>query len=398
MKNTLLLLFCLCSFSVLAQKKQKNQKYYDVVDAKMDEMPASSAQSIHDIGQYIKSNFQTESDRIRAVFYWTAQNISYEVENMFQVNFDEKLEDRIARAFKNRKGVCFDYATIFNQLANAVGIKSLVITGYTKWNKIKVDNLSHAWNAAQIDNKWYLFDPTWGSGFVSNGYFTRRLDNRNFMVDPEMMINTHMPFDYLWQFRDYPISNQEFIEGVYLGDDQKQKFDYVKEIEKFENEPKLQQLFDVAQRIEKGGMKNQHISQAYVHAKTAWRNESERENGKQYGEIVNQFNRANHQLNDFINYRNKQFQPMVSDVEIKKRIQEPIDSLIKCRERLFEFEKSLSNVNNKSNVNNLKEAIAKRLEKSEEYLQFVNSYLSKPISVRRTMFYTTVVRKGVNSK
>ncbi len=157
-------------------------------------------------------------------------------------------------------------------------------------------------------------------------------------------------------------------------------------------------MFEVAQRIEKGGMKNQHISQAYVHAKTAWRNESERENGKQYGEIVSQFNRANHQLNDFINYRNKQFQPMVSDVEIKKRIQEPIDSLIKCRERLFEFEKSLSNVNNKSNVNNLKEAIAKRLEKSEEYLQFVNSYLSKPISVRRTMFYTTVVRKRVNSK
>ncbi len=392
MRATLLLFLCLCSFSVLAQKKQKIQKNYDLIDAVMDRMPADYNQSMDDISQYIKSNFETESDRIRAVYYWTTKTISYDVDNMFEVKFDEKLQDRIARAFTDKKGVCFDYANIFNQLANSVGVKSFVITGYTKWNKIKVDNLSHAWNAARIDNKWYLFDPTWGSGFVLNGIFTRRLDDKNFKVDPELMINTHMPFDYLWQLRDYPISNQEFIEGVYLGDDQKQKFDFVKEIEKYENEPKLQQLFEVAQRIEKGGMKNQHISQAYVHAKTAWRNESEREKGKQYGEIVDQFNRANQLLNDFIHYRNKQFQPAVADEEIKRKILEPRDSFIKCREVLLDFEKNLSSAANKSNVTNLKEAIIKRLENAEMHLQFVNSYLSKPVSARKMMFYKTVVK------
>ena len=201
-----------------------------------------------------------------------------------------------------------------------------------------------------------------------------------------------MPFDYLWQFKYYPISNQEFIDGVYLGDDQKQKFDFVKEIERFENEPKLQQLFEVAQRIEKGGMKNQHISQAYVYAKTAWRNESEREKGKQYGEIVDQFNRANQLLNDFIHYRNKQFQPAVTDEEIKRKILEPRDSFIKCREVLLDFEKNLSSAANKSNVTNLKEAIIKRLENAEMHLQFVNSYLSKPVSARKMMFYKTAVK------
>ena len=394
MRYTLLLLSCLCSFFVLAQKKQKIQKNYDLIDAKMDKMPAEFNQSTDSISKYIKSNFQIESDRIRAVFYWTANTISYDADNMFEVKFDEKLQDRISRAFNGQKGNCFDYANIFNQLANAVGIKSMVISGYTKWNKIKVDNLSHSWNAARIDNKWYLFDPTWGSGYVINGVFTRRLNNDHFKVDPELMINTHMPFDYLWQIREYPITNQEFIEGVYSGDDAKQKFDFVKEIARFESLPKLEQLLEISQRIEKGGMRNQHISQAFVYAKTAWRNENEREKGNKYTEIINQFNKANRQLNDFIHYRNKQFQPILPDEEIKRKLQEPRDSLIKCQQTLSDFEKDVSN-DNKASVDNLKKAISQTLERTEEHLQFVNLYLTKPNLVRKTMFYKVVERPKV---
>lgn len=394
MRHTLLLLSCLCSFFVLAQKKQKIQKNYDLIDAKMDKMPVEYNQSMDSIGNYIKSNFQTESDRIRAVFYWTANIMSYDADNMFEVKFDESLQDRVARAFKAQKGNCFDYSNIFNQLATSVGIKSVVVNGYTKWNKVKVDNLSHSWNAARIDNKWYLFDSTWGSGYVINGVFTRRLDDKHFKVDPELMINTHMPFDYLWQLREYPISNQEFMDGVYAGDDAKQKFDFVNEIARSESLPKVEQLLEVSQRIEKGGMRNQHISQAFVYAKTAWRNENEREKGNKYTEIINQFNKANRQLNDFIHYRNKQFQPIVPDQEIKRKIQEPIDSLIICQKTLSDFEKEVSSAN-KPSVENLKKAISQTLDGAEEHLQFVNLYLTKPILVRKTMFYKVVQRPKV---
>jgi hypothetical protein len=378
----------------LAQKKQKIQKNYDLIDAKMDKMPAEYNQSMDSIGNYIKSNFQTESERVRAVFYWTANTISYDADNMFEVKFDESLQDRIERAFKAQKGNCFDYSNIFNQLATSVGIKSVVVNGYTKWNKVKVDNLSHSWNAARIDNKWYLFDPTWGSGYVVNGIFTRRLDDKHFKVDPELMINTHMPFDYLWQLREYPITNQEFMDGVYAGEDTKQKFDFVKEIARFDSLPKVEQLLEVSQRIEKGGMRNQHISQAFVHAKTAWRNENEREKGNKYTEIINQFNKANGQLNDFIHFRNKQFQPIVPDQEIKRKIQEPIDSLIICQKTLSDFEKEVSSAN-KPNVENLKKAISQTLERADEHLKFVNLYLTKPILVRKTMFYKVVQRPKV---
>ncbi|MES2241213.1 MAG: transglutaminase domain-containing protein [Bacteroidota bacterium] len=392
MRHTFLLLACFCSFLVLAQKKQKIQKNYNLIDAKMDKMPASYAQSMDSISNYIKNNFQTEPDRIRAVFYWTANTISYDADNMFEVKFDESLQDRISRAFIAQKGNCFDYASIFNQLANAVGIKSMVISGYTKWNKVRIDNLSHAWNAARIDNKWYLFDPTWGSGYVINGVFSRKIDNDNFKVEPEMMINSHMPFDYLWQFLNHPLTNQEFMDGVYDG--VKENFDFEKEIARYESLPKVEQLLEISQRIEKGGMKNQHVAQAFVQAKTAWRNEDQRAKGNKFSEIINQFNQANKEFNDFLHYRNKQFQPLVADAEIRKKIEEPRAKLAQCQVAISEFEKTVG-AENKMGVDNLKKAISKTLEITEEHLQFVNSYLAKPNLLRKNMFYKVLQKPKV---
>jgi transglutaminase/protease-like cytokinesis protein 3 len=58
----------------------------------------------------------------------------------------------------------------FNDLAQKSGIQSYIIEGYTKQYG-KVSSLAHAWTAAKINNKWYVFDPTWGAGYVNNGKF-----------------------------------------------------------------------------------------------------------------------------------------------------------------------------------------------------------------------------------
>jgi transglutaminase/protease-like cytokinesis protein 3 len=36
--------------------------------------------------------------------------------------------------------------------------------------------------ASKIDNQWYIFDPTWGSGFV-NGKFVNAFDDRYFKAN-----------------------------------------------------------------------------------------------------------------------------------------------------------------------------------------------------------------------
>ena len=392
MKNIYLILFFCFSLLSFGQAKVN----YALIDKKMDAIPDSFANSTDSIAKYINANFKTENDKIRAAFYWTAANIRYDVENMFVVNINETKEERIAKTLKTKKGICYDYATIFNEIVNAVGIKAVLISGYTKVND-RVANLSHAWCAAKIDNKWYLFDPTWGSGYVNNTdkKYTRNLNNSFFKIAPELMINSHMPFDYLWQFVDYPVTNQEFMEGVVAGDETKEKFDFIKEISRYESLSKADQFLESSKRIEKNGMKNQLISQAYINAINHWNYEKDQENREKFNEansrvnaIVKKYREAIKELNDFVNYRNKQFQPLTSDEEIKKMIQVPRDELVKCKEAVS----AIGNIDNqnRANLDDLENSISKTLAQAEEHIQFVNSYLSKPKPVRKTMFYTVV--------
>lgn len=379
MKNIYLLLsFC---FSLLSFG-QANVGYTSV-DAKMNVIPAKATVSTAEIAKYITDNFKTENEKIRAVFYWTASNISYDVKNMFAVDITETPQDRILKTLKNKKGICEDYALVFSEIANLAGIKSVVIDGYTKQDG-KVATLAHAWCAAKIENKWYLFDPTWGSGYVNNNKYTRKINNIHFKVEPSKMINSHIPFDYLWQFINYPITNQEFIDGKTQINKTKKYFDFESEIKKYEALLKIDQFFESAQRIEKNGIKNQLISQAYAYTKNSWNTERQNENGAKYNAIVNQYNEAISELNDFIYYRNNKFKPILPDDEIKSKIQSPLQKFKKCQESLFAIGSMGSE--NAASISALKKSVADALVQSETHLEFVNNYLGKGKLARKTMF------------
>ena len=388
MKNILFVFTLLLSALSFGQAKVN----YTSIDKKMAEIPSNLTTSTDSIAKYINTHFKTENDKIRAAFYWTAANISYDIENMFVVNYNETRQDRIAKTLKTKTGICVDYAVVFNEIAKATGIKTVLISGYTKIND-RVSNLSHAWSAAKIDGKWYLFDPTWGSGYVNStdNKYIRRTNFSFYKMTPELMINSHMPFDYLWQFMNYPITNKEFIEGIIAGDETKEKFDFIKEIDKQESLSKANQFFESSQRIQKNGMKNQLISQAYVDATRSWNYEKDKENRDKHNEnnskanaIVKQFNEAIKELNDFVHYRNNQFIPILPDDQIKAKIQIPNDKLKKCKEDFLLIE-PIENANT-DNLNDLKKAVDEMIIKSESHLEFVKNYLSKPKLVRKTMF------------
>ncbi len=390
------LFFLIITFLTATLSFSQAKVNYSLIDKKMAAIPSNLTTSTDSIAKYINANFKTENDKIRAAFYWTAANIAYDIDNMFVVNYEETQQDRITKTLKTKTGICVDYAVIFNEIANATGVKAVLISGYTKLND-RISNLSHAWSGARIDGKWYLFDPTWGSGYVNStdNKYIRRTSYSFYKIAPELMINSHMPFDYLWQFLTYPITNQEFIEGAYGSDPTKEKFDFAKEIALLETLPKSKLYSESADRIQKNGMKNQFISQAYINAKNISNNAKAKENWEKQKEIstkisliVKQLNSANKDLNTFINYRNRQFQPLVSDEEIKKKIQEPKDKLLVCK---AEIEAINSNdVGNKTHFEELKESINQKIQLTDEHLQFVNLYLIKPKAVRKTMFYSVI--------
>jgi hypothetical protein len=356
---------------------------YASVDAKMAAISANSTTSTESISKYINANFKTDTDKIRAAFYWTASNISYDLRNMYAVNFDETVQGKIEKTLQTKKGVCIHYAEVFNELSRKIGVESYIIEGYTKQSG-KVGGLAHAWTAAKIDGLWYVFDPTWGSGYVNNGKFYKKLNNAYFKAEPAKIIASHIPFDYLWQFLNYPITNQEFYQGKIQINKTKKYFDFEDEIVKYNSLSEIDKLFESADRIEKNGLKNALILERYEGKRKQLTYLRQNANIDKLNSIVNEMNEAVILLNDFIHYRNNKFKPSFSDYEINNMIQTPRAKLAKCQNEIY-YVGTVGN-ENASNVASIKKSIGTALAQAEEHALFVKSYLSKSKVVRKTMF------------
>lgn len=375
MKNYLLL--CLFFITNLSWAQ------YESIDKKMDEMPNNYEESTAQIASYISSNFTTTDDKARAAFYWTASTISYDVENMNNQPPNQSPQDKISRTLKSKKGVCMHYAQIFFDIMNKLSIETVLIDGYTKDSDGKVAALSHVWCASKINNVWYLFDPTWGSGYVNNLKFTKKINNKYYKAEPKSRLDRHMPFDYLWQFSNKPITNQEFYDSKLESTDKTLNFDYLKEIDNLKNLSELEKAQNRAERIKQNGIKNRLITERLEFEKGRIAMFSQSNDFDKLKEITSNFNQSNQLFTEFLNYKSRKFLPSVSDEELKSKIQIPYDLLVKCIAEINEL-KDIKR-ENLPIINNLRRAMASSKIKYEANLNFVNEFLAKDIPGRAKM-------------
>ncbi|KFC60243.1 transglutaminase domain-containing protein [Flavobacterium gilvum] len=374
-------LFLFLMFTIISFGQTKN--IYASVDAKMDKIPGDLSTTTAGIAQYIDANFKSDNDKIRAAFYWTGSNIKYDIENIGSIDYKEISQDKIKNTVLTKKGVCIHYAEVFNDIIKKLGIKSYIVYGYTKQNG-KVDILSHAWCAARIDGAWWLFDPTWGAGYVTDKKFYKKLNNANYKVAPSQFVTNHMPFDYLWQFLNYPITNQEFIDGKTQLDKTKPNFDFVAQIEAYDKMSDLEKAKASLVRMEKNGVKNNLIKEMVVSKRSEVEAVQNNEAMDKMRVISDDYNLAINMFNDFINYRNNKFKPTLPDEEIKSMIDSPKQKILDCQNRIYKIGSYSSE--NYANVKSLKEAMIDVLKQIEVQEKFVNDYLNKSKLARKTMF------------
>ena len=355
---------------------------YLSVDKNMAKIPDSLTTTTSKIAGYIASNFKTETEKIRALYYWTATNISYDVANMYEPNNLDSPQEKITNTLKSRKGVCIHYAEIFNDIANKVGIKTYIVGGYTK-QLGQIATISHAWCASQIEGKWYLFDPTWGSGYVDKNKFVKKLSNTYFKVEPNKMVASHMPFDYLWQFLNSPLTNQEFISGKMDPKKAKINFDYPTEIDKYEKLSDEEKAFESSKRIEKNGVLNTLISEQLKEKKTEFTVLNQNKNIEKLNVITANYNEAAASLNDFMIFRSKKFKPTQTDDVLKKMITDIKDKLTTCSDEVY----TVGSVGeqNIGLLANLKKLILDAVNQVTIQDKFVTEYVSKTLIGRKIM-------------
>ena len=366
----------------LAQKAVVNE--FAAIDAKALRLPDSLTRTTTDISKYIIANFKTDQEKTRAIFIWVASNIQYDIDNMFAINFYESKEEKIAKPLKTRKGICENYAGLFNDICSKSNIKSFVIEGYTKQNGF-TDYIPHAWCAAFIGNSWFMFDPTWGSGYINGGKFYKRINNEYYKASPSTLIKSHMPFDYLWQFLNYPISNQEFYEGKTIQNKSKPFFNYPDSIKVYEGQNHIDQLVSSAFRVEKNGVKSSLVFDRLQHLKLEIENDVQNRIVNLYNSAAANYNEGINEFNNFIQYRNKQFTPVKPDAEIQKMIDTVNTSLEEAKNKLNQINNP--NANTIALISQLNKTIDEASNHVKEQQEWLTLYFSKGKSKRKSMFY-----------
>lgn len=377
-------IFILFLFTQTLFAQKNRDKEFAATDKKALLLPDSSSKSSDDIASYILANFNTEKEKSRAIFVWVASNIEYDIENMFAINFYEKREEKIAKPLKTRKGICENYASLFTDICTKSGIKSFVVQGYTKQNGF-ADYVPHAWSAALIDSSWFLFDPTWGSGYINGGKFHKKINDDYYKVIPSTLIKSHIPFDYLWQFLNYPITNQEFYEGKVQIDKTKSYFDFNDSIQVFEKQSYIDQLISSAYRIERNGVKNSLVFECLQHIKLEIERDRQNKIVNLYNSAMISLNDGINGLNDFINYRNKQFIPKKTDAEIQNMINVTDKNLKEAKITLEQI--SNPDINTSTMIKQQTKSIDDAATYLAEQQNWLKIYFSKSKSGRKAMFY-----------
>lgn len=207
----LLLLFSLIVFQTISAQS------FDKVDAKVSTYPRYS--NVEDLAKQIQKDFTSDIYKVRAAFKWLTNNISYSLDNSYQKNRSirfryaneaerlqkvQEIKDKIVSdAFKNKRGVCEEYAQSLKKLCDLMQIECEVLKGNIRNSPLSIGKpettTNHAWNIVKINNKWIIIDATWAAGYVLNNKWEKSFREYYFDIPAKLIGKTHFPVNRKWQ-------------------------------------------------------------------------------------------------------------------------------------------------------------------------------------------------------
>lgn len=184
-------------------------------------VPLTARYNPHRLAEHLADGCNNEEEKVRAFYFWITKNIRYDVKRFIS---GKSGPVKLRKILIRKRGLCADYANLFDTLCKSVGIKSCVVSGYSKGIINLDDDLlfinDHAWNAVFINGEWKLLDLTWASGNViylptrwglikkkifpyatipHKHYYRANANDRYFLAHPKVMIKTHLPENPVWQ-------------------------------------------------------------------------------------------------------------------------------------------------------------------------------------------------------
>jgi transglutaminase/protease-like cytokinesis protein 3 len=181
----------------------------------------------------ITKAYTTDFEKVQAIYYWITHNLEYDYKHVVKMaeagpdrtkyqphEIQAKIDAEIDYALKRKRGICQNYAFLFEVLCEHAGIEAEFIGGWSKTGPgTNSGNLqTHAWNAVKLDDAWQLVDATYGAGYLDQERdFQYKFDPNFFCTDHALFLLGHYPKDETWQLTDTLLSLEVFETYPYVG-------------------------------------------------------------------------------------------------------------------------------------------------------------------------------------
>lgn len=102
--------------------------------------------------------------------------------------------------------MCTGYAYLIKELCYLANIECVIVDGYGRTVNSNINQLeipNHSWNTIKLNNKWYLCDATWSSGYLDDERgFIKNYNDGYFLTDPILFGKNHYPLKQKWLLND----------------------------------------------------------------------------------------------------------------------------------------------------------------------------------------------------
>lgn len=229
------------SFSSYSQQK------FDNLDFKSIDSISRTIKYENDIYKLtndLSISYQQDILKVRAIFIWITDNIKYDYKFINKgkeikrpdcegvVDCTSKTNEwennYLKKILKKKKGICDGYARVFKKMCDIAGIKSEIVSGYTKTKPYQIGtsfSVNHSWNAVFIDSAYYFVDATWAAGKCVEDEETDKLtkyvkdfDNYYWLTPFDKLKRNHYPENGKWVY-EQNYTKENFANNPYYSNE-----------------------------------------------------------------------------------------------------------------------------------------------------------------------------------
>ncbi len=367
---------------------QNKKSPFQNVDDKILKLPAYNSDNLDSLAILLTKEFSTEKEKVRAIFVWVANNVSYNVPKYAERNrmmnvILKKADDgeSAVNVIRSRKAVCEGYSNLIKALCNKSGIACETIQGIGRPDQKPAD--LHGWNAVKIDGEWKLLDATWASGGINlaKNKFENRFDDTFFLTNPLLFIKTHYPFDPVWQLSPHPITRKAFESSLQKTSSPQDStyFNFNDTLNFYFQQDSISQLISSNRRTLAFDPENNFAEQNLDNLINYSENEKMNKATKIFQEGVNQYNECTEIINEAKRTRSTK-KMNASETRLKQLVKDSKSNMDKAIE-LYKSVKFTDNTNAyilESNIDNGKKNIV-QLDTLNKYLE---NYYNTPKMLR----------------